>query len=354
MKKFQWIKILMLGILLAGCSGGGGDDSDGCNCDYDPIAEGSGLAINFERQNEKGPANVSVMFKVDTYSGTPLTSLTIDNFQIFEDGSPISVFESQPAIIPKPGTFESHTLLLLDLSGSVLESENLSVLKSAARNFVNAIMLNSSGESDMGIWWFDGANDLHQLVDFVTDTDRLISGINDLNENISKDDSTNLYGSVISGIDKLRGKVGNGNGNASIASLVIFTDGTDQAARRTQEEALKAVNEADENISVYTVGLGGEIDKPALRAIGKDGFFYADYIEDLVPQFEEIGSKIRRDVNSYYTLEYCSPKRKGSHDLTIAVKYKDDSGTELTGSLKTCFCAEDFTGGCKVSGGTSN
>lgn len=245
-------------------------------------------------------------------------------------------------------------MLLLDLSGSVLESENLSVLKSAARNFVNAIMLNSSGESDMGIWWFDGASELHQLVDFVMLTDRLISGINDLNENISKDNSTNLYGAVISGIDKLRGKVGSNNGTASIGSLVIFTDGSDHAARKTQEEAMKAVNGADENISVYTIGLGGEIDKPTLRTIGRDGFFYADDIEDLVPQFEEIGSKIRKDVNSYYMLEYCSPKRKGSHDLTIAVTYKEDSGTELTGSLKTCFCAEDFTGGCTVSAGTSN
>ena len=43
--------------------------------------------------------------------------------------------------------------------------------------------------------------------------------------------------------------------------IVIFTDGTDQAARFTEQEALTAVNNADENISFFTIGLGDEIDE---------------------------------------------------------------------------------------------
>lgn len=92
-----------LALWLAGCSGGGDGGSDDCNCDYDPITEGSGLAIKFERQDEREPANVSVMFKVDTYSGTPLTALTMANFQIFEDARRFPHLKVSLPLFPSPG-----------------------------------------------------------------------------------------------------------------------------------------------------------------------------------------------------------------------------------------------------------
>jgi uncharacterized protein YegL len=127
---------------------------------------------------------------------------------------------------------------------------------------------------------------------------------------------------------------------------VVFTDGTDQAARRTLDEALKAVNSVDQNTSVYTIGLGNEIDENVLEKIGKDGYFQADDMNELIQTFEEVANTIVADLNSHYMLEYCSPKRKGLHELKIVI-YREGKGCSLT----TCFCADNFTGGCKVSSG---
>lgn len=352
---FRMLIVAGLTILLISC-GGGGDDSDDCDCDFPPTTKENGLALTFENQDEEGPANVSVLFKVEKveeiYSGTeertPVTDLRSTDVEIFENGDYISEYESQQAILPKPGIFTSHTLLLLDLSGSVLESESLPLLKQAARTFVGAMMPSAGsenyGEIKMGIWWFDGAEDIHKLISFSTDTEDLLAKIDSIRDGISKDSSTNLYGAIIQGIGIVEDLVAIRQNNVSIGSVVIFTDGNDQAALRKAEDALEAVNMADPNVSVYSIGLGGEIDQATLRLFGKDGFELAADIEDLVPGFEDIASTIRKDVKSHYLLEYCSPKRQGEHELKIVVSYEG-----VSGSLTTCFCADGFKGGCQIN-----
>ena len=52
-------------------------------------------------------------------------------------------------------------------------------------------------------------------------------------------------------------------------TLVVFTDGTDRAARVPQQEMLDAVNNS--NYSVFAIGLGAEIDEEELDGIGRDG-----------------------------------------------------------------------------------
>lgn len=345
----RWVMVIALfGGFCIGCGGGSSDDDGGCNCDRTPTLEESGLTLSLANQEEKTPANVSVLFKVETENGNPLTDLEAGDFKIFEDGSLISEYESQQAILPKPGKFKSNTLLLLDLSGSVLESDSLSVLRNAVRSFVNEMMPAEEAENyeeiEMGIWWFDGASDIHQLVPFTTSSEELIAGIDTIDRDISSDSSTNLHGAIIQGINKIEDLTGKENSKVSVGSLVIFTDGEDQADRRSEEDALNAVNNSDKDISIYTIGLGGEIDESTLKAFGRDDFVFADNIQELVPKFEDIANDIREDVRSYYLLEYCSPKRNGSHDLKISV-----TSNGLSGSITTCFCAEGFKGGCEIS-----
>ncbi|MDM8522569.1 VWA domain-containing protein [Desulfococcaceae bacterium HSG8] len=366
MNIFRWLRIIMLAglsLLLVSCSSGGGDDSDDCKCDDEPRIVEEGLLLTFQKQQEEGPANVSVLFKVEKLGTVtedvkkPVTDLSASDFEIFEDGDLISESESRQAILPKPGEFTSYILLLLDLSGSVLDSENLPTLKQAARGFVNDIMPSRESsdfeEIKMGLWWFDGAEHIHELVSFTTDAEKLLSRIESIDENISRDSSTNLYGAVIEGTRRIEDLAGTRGNNVSIGSLVIFTDGKDQASRKTKGDALDAVDSAaddpDADISVYSIGLGDEIDEDTLKAFGRDGFVYADDVQELVTKFEEIGDKIRKDVNSYYLMEYCSPKRQGEHYLQISVVYYDrESAQELSGSLETCFCAEGFKGGCQI------
>jgi len=353
MKKNKLFVMCM--VMMAFCLGltGCGDDDDdaapesSCGCNSDPVIESRGLVFIYEKQTVQKPANVSVLFKMETDEEAPVTNLTAGDFQIYEDGELISLYESKQAIVPKPGTFVHNGVLLLDLSGSILGSESLGSLKTAAKAFVTAVMpeksSTSSGEMKLEIHWFDGAADTHLLVASTDDPAVLIKGIDSITGTISSDISTNLYGAVIKGVDLAENTVKNSSGTVSVGSLVIFTDGRDQAGRKTKEEAVKAVTNADDNISVYTIGLGSEIDKQVLETLGKDGFVWADNIDDLYVKFEEIATAIRADVNSHYLFQYCSPKRKGQHDLKIVAEQGEKSG-----SLTTCFCADGFEGGCEI------
>ncbi len=337
-------------LALTGCGGGNGSGGGSdCDCEKEPVIEENGLVFTFEGQQVRRPANVSVFFKLDTVDGRPITGLRTGDVLVYEDGDLISQYESRQTVLPMPGQFRSHTLLLLDLSGSILESNNLGALKGAAREFVFAIMDGPEGADggsgmDMSIWWFDGARSPHPLVEnFITDTSVLLDRIDAITPEISEDASTNLYGAVVDGIDMIQRKVAAFEDRISVGSVVIFTDGADQAGWRTREEALTAVETAGDEVSIYTIGLRGEIDETVLTAIGKDGSPFADDVEQLVDPFEEIARRIREDANSHYKLEYCSPKRAGDHDLMMTA-----SMDGLRGAIVTCFCAEDFEGGCVV------
>ncbi len=345
----MWIVITAICLSLTAC----GDDDDGsfapsCGCKSDPVIQSNGLVFIYERQTVQKPANVSVLFKLETNEGQPVTELTAENLLIYENGEPISRYESKQAIIPKPGSFIHNGVLLLDLSGSILASESLGSLKTAAKAFVTAVMppkgSTSYGEMQFEIRWFDGAANTRVLVAFTEDPDLLIKGIDSITSSISSDSSTNLYGAVIEGLNIVTNTMNRASQSVSMGSLVTFTDGKDQAGRKTKDEAVKAVNSADEDISIYTIGLGSEIDKDVLKALGPDGFVWADDIDELYAKFEEIANDIRSDVNSHYLFEYCSPKRKGQHELRIVAEYG-----EKTGSLTTCFCADGFEGGCEVN-----
>ena len=125
-------------------------------------------------------------------------------------------------------------------------------------------------------------------------------------------------------------------------ALVIFTDGTDQANRVPASAALAAVDSSA--ISVYSIGLRGEIDESFLSQIGRSGSAFADDSEALLGEFTGVGGQIEAEANSYYVLAYCSPRRAGvSNELRIRV-----SRGAQQAEASTTYAAVNFTGGCTV------
>ena len=173
----------------------------------------------------------------------------------------------------------------------------------------------------------------------------LKEAVDGITPEMSSDNSTNLYGAVIQGIEVASQKLTQTRNLNEIGSsaVVVFTDGTDQANRNTKGQALGAVANADRDISVYTIGLGGEVDEQILREIGKTSFVSAANIGELLDRFREIGDLINGKANSYYLLEYCSPKRSGNNQLTIQV-----AQGVLVGKASTLFDASDFNGSCSL------
>ncbi|MEO1013540.1 MAG: VWA domain-containing protein, partial [Bacteroidota bacterium] len=310
------------------------------------------LVLSIQDQFTTPPGKVSIFFRVSDVDGNPVPGLTAEEFTIYEQGrnddcfSTISTSESRARISPNSQIFSNNTLLVLDLSNSVLSS-SLDELKSASISFIENVMPETAQESfQMAIYWFDGEDELHELTQLTSSRVDLTNAISGITQDISNDPSTDLYGAVIKSTDIASNLLRESTSDEKIgaASVVIFTDGTDQASRFTEDAALRKVNEANTNISFFTIGLGSEIDAQVLSDIGKTFSVFAGNKEELETTFNDISLRISERANSFYLFEYCSPKRDGSGENNLAIQV---STRNRQGAVQTKFNANGFTGGCE-------
>jgi len=349
MKKLKVLLALMIFTLVA------------TDCGKDPIIidqnnpPSTELIITIEDQYETPPSRVSMFFKVETTDGEPVSGLTEDDFNIYEKGRNdddpllLSADEATRKISDNGEIFKYYTILLLDLSGSVLNN-SLEQTKSAAKAFVEDVLSEEDGnaENHLGVWWFDGQDALHPLINFTRSKTALNDAIDGINSNISEDTSTDLFGAILKSTTLAKGKLTESElqGILSAVSIITFTDGTDQAARYSREEAYEAVDTAPENIHYYTIGLGSEIDETVLNRLGTDSSVFADDTEALTTKFEEIAGLIYQEANSYYLFEYCTPKRDGSGDSELHMHVEKDN---KKGQKITTFNATGFYDDCDLN-----
>ncbi len=363
--KMKILRIVLAGIafgMMASCGTSDDDVSLNLNLDGDlglgkPADDcldfgSNDLILSIQDQFTTLPGKVSIFFRVSDASGNPVAGLTADQFTIYEQGrndacfNTISSSESLARISPNSQIFTNHTLLVLDLSNSVLSS-SLNELKSASTSFIDNVMPAVTTESfKMGIYWFDGEDVLHELHPLTSSKEDLQAAIASITSDISNDPSTDLYGAVIKSTDKATALIEASAKNNTIggASVVIFTDGTDQASRYTEDRALEKVEKANSNISFFTIGLGSEIDSEVLEAIGKTYSVFAGNKEELEVTFNQLSQKVSERANSYYLFEYCSPKRDGSGENNLVIRVQRGA---QQGAVQTSFNATGFTGGCE-------
>lgn len=363
MKPFTKLFILLFAISLAVSCGNADDDVTFRLNTGDTLGKGipvddclgfteSDLVLSIQEQYTTLPGKISILFKVSDTDGNPISGLNADQFTIYEQGrnddcfNTISTTESFARISSNSQIFATNTLLVLDLSNSVLSS-SLEELKTASTSFVDNVMPASAVESiQMAIYWFDGENELHLLNDLTSSRNELKTAIDGITTEISNDPSTDLYGAVIKSTDKAAEILNASTQGDKIgaASIVIFTDGTDQASRFTKEAAQKKVDEADPNIAFFTIGLGSEIDTQVLTNLGKTFSVFAGNKEELETTFNDISQRVSEQANSFYLFEYCSPKRDGSGENNLAIQLKDGS---RQGAVQTKFDATGFEAGCE-------
>ncbi len=363
MKPFTKLFILLFTVSLAVSCGNADDDVTFNLNTGDTLGKGipvddclgfpeSDLVLSIQEQYTTLPGKISILFKVSDNDGNPVSGLNADQFTIYEQGrnddcfNTISTSESFARISPNSQIFATNTLLVLDLSNSVLSS-SLDELKTASSSFVDNVMPSTAVESiKMAIYWFDGENELHLLNDLSSSRTELKAAIEGITTDISNDPSTDLYGAVIKSTDIASDllKASTQGDKIGAASIVIFTDGTDQASRFTKEAAQKKVDEADPNIAFFSIGLGSEIDTQVLTDLGKTFSVFAGNKEELEDTFNDISQRVSEQANSFYLFEYCSPKRDGSGENNLAIQLTDGS---RQGAVQTKFDATGFEAGCE-------
>ncbi len=311
------------------------------------------------------PAKISLFLSVETCAGEPVPNVAIGEFQLREDGTLVSAFESNQLINRDAQDFRSYTLLVLDTSASIIESDSLPDMIADSVNFGN-LMTSFGRQHYVGVYYFDGADDIIQVAPFTNDAGALQtqipsvgtrqctvqadcanvpkrkSCVSSMATGLCRDDSTNLYGAVINGLAVLTAAMNQSGVKYTVGNLVVLTDGTDQAALHTLAQATQAVNTSMHNI--FTVGIGGETDPTVLQQLGKSGTASAANTSQLNATLMTIATKVQAAAERFYLLQYCSPKRNGTHQLRVTATHGG-----LTGSLDTMFSANGFTSGCTTT-----
>ena len=154
---------------------------------------GCGLKLQLVDASVRKPSNVAVYFTVDTHGGEPVADLTPQDFAIYEDGQPVSILESKQTILQEQIAAIHYTLLLVDMSGSVVDSGDMPALVQAAQSFADRV----GPYQKVAVYTFDGSPHLTPLVGF---GGNVRSGVTVLATRRPRDPSTNLNGGVIEGV----------------------------------------------------------------------------------------------------------------------------------------------------------
>lgn len=301
-----------------------------------------GLTVTRVNSAQQKPNNVWVFFTVRD-GDEPVGGLESEDFEIYEDGQLVSVFESKQQILNPEVAAVSYTLLLLDMSGSVTESGGAGELVDAAHQFTERV-----GQSQkVAVYAFDGAKEIHPIVSFTEAKGSVDSGLERLRSYKAADPSTNLNGAVVEGLKTLKKGLDADKKPLKFGTLVVFSDGTDRAARVSAQEMSQAISSEEyKNYELFAVGVGGEIEQSTLDSIGRHGAEQVDEPGKLGKAFDRVADRIEAHMKRFYLLSYCTPARAGDHRVRIVAQTKSSDGKSKTankkGQLEYDFNADNF------------
>lgn len=296
----------------------------------------AGLKLNLINSSVRRPSNIAMYFSVDRTNGQPVGGLTADRYTIFEDDRPVSALESRQTILNPQVAAVHYTLLLMDMSGSVTESGQVPQLQEAARVFVERV----ERQQRVAVYAFDGSPNLTPVVPFTESAGGAAAGINALSNFRPRDPSTNLHGAVVAGIQQLDRALAAATQPLKFGTLVVFTDGTDRAARVTREQMMESVRGSQH--SVFSIGVGAEVDQGELRELGRNGAVLQTDPAAVRTAFEQIATQIESYTQRYYLFSYCSPARAGQHRVRVEASTPDGA----RGSVEYQFDATGFGPNC--------
>jgi hypothetical protein len=301
-------------------------------------ASGCGLKLQLVDASVKKPSNVAVYFSVVDTHKKPVPNLIANQFKIYEDNKLVSTFESKQTILNPEVAAVQYTLLLMDMSGSVTESGRVGELVEAASLFADRV----GQTQQVAVYAFDGAKELHPIVGFSSGGGSVRGGISVLQGYKPRDPSTNLNGAVVEGIQVLERQMERATQPLRFGTLVVFTDGSDRAHRVPHNKMMEALDQATNQMNVFVIGVGAEIDEHELRAIGRTGSVLSKNPAEVKAAFEKIAAQVEGFTKSFYLLSYCSPSRAGEHDVKVEADVKDRGA----GSLSYHFNADGFGPNC--------
>jgi Ca-activated chloride channel family protein len=250
-----------------------------------------------------GTSIVPILATVLDTSGRLVPDLERQDFTVLDNGKPQEIVFFQNDVQP------FSVVITLDFSFSM--NNNLKLLKAAAEQFILRMLPKDKGQvgafSDKIM--FSGK--------FTNNRDDLIQSLEDLQYG----NPTRLYDAVDTSIDLLDEAEGR-------KVVLVFTDGDDNASRRSFGDVLAKARERE--VMVYVVGLQSDFfngqrmqrtrPSPALRRLADEtggGFFELKKTAELAPTF----TRVAQELHSLYALGFAPTNLDGKeHRLEVRVK----------------------------------
>ncbi|HVV50110.1 MAG TPA: vWA domain-containing protein [Polyangia bacterium] len=280
------------------------------------------------------PANIALYLSVFDKVGQPVGGLAVENFRVYEDKKLISATKGKRALLDTGIASSRFALLMVDLSGPIADSEDLPELARAVGAFVDKVGVTQSVAVDA----FDGADEVAPLFGFGAkmETAKIVEAVKSFRP---RKRNSNLNGAVYQGLAALKAQMDQATATEKGGELVIFTDRGDLSHTvnaAVLEQALK-----DTPVDVYVIAAGEKVSRPEIAAIGHSGIFVSNDPKAFKKGFEQVAAKLATASDGRYIFSYCTPKRKGDHELVLEVAVPGDSGR-----LSYKFDADSFKAGC--------
>jgi hypothetical protein len=295
-----------------------------------------GLHVETLGSGAQRPGNVAAYVAVSD-GDEPVTELAESDFAVYENEQLVPAQQTQAKLLDRELSGAYRTLLLVDL-GFAATPEGRRELGSALSVFVEKVRASQA----VTVFGFDGGPTLKLLAE-------VSKGDGPSNESFrlpspgASDGSRNLNGAVQRALNELDTRLAQSRKPIRIGTLVVFANGPDLAGRTSENELETALDE--HHPVLLSIGVG-EHAPPALRALGRDGFFAAQSADAVAMAFEEASYRVRSEYERHYLFSYCSPSRAGTRRLRLEVRFTDKKGSEKKGDAEAEFDARGFGPGC--------
>ncbi len=348
--KYWSLGILFAGLLiLSACSDGidrgserNSDNNSQISFDDDSPADISYVKLDLLDDTSEQPSVISVLFTAKDKNNTPADNLAITDFEIREDGNLLPASESATTLLPREfWPFYMDTVVLLDISSSISASD-LANMKQAVMELVRDSTTGNSrlfSGQRVAIYTFDDS--VRQVKGSSSSPNHIIDSLDTITLPLAIT-PTDLYGAVNTAVELWQ--TAQSITNIHDGAVILITDGTDTAGRRSLSSTLKSIGDK----KVFTVGVGEDINEDVLEDLGTADSFTVNDFAELSPALSSIREKLRRFADSYYYLQYASPKRAAdgkisNSDHTFEVRVAENKNKGSSRKISGKFNSHDFS-----------
>jgi len=278
------------------------------------------LTINYiEASNLPGQLvnQVRAYATVSSADQSPVSELSLENFEVLEDGKPVTVDEVNEAMDPVA------VILVIDTSGSMQARDksgqtSMNAAKNAAIDFTATL----SDEDSLAIYSFNKEPVLE--MDFSTDREEAIRTLTNVTAETKA--PTCLYDTAYQAVKKAA-EIPMGR-----RAIILLTDGRDEKGGGTcstysANDVIDAATTKTLRVPIYTVGVGPKVDPQDLGRISKltGG---RNLIAKSISELNEFYQILANQLKNQYVIKYNSQTPSGEHSLVLKVSSQGEQGQD--------------------------